>query len=270
MADVYSLGDYKEEYINLLQDYDFNPNDIVATGNLIGFLHKYIFSPRWKLMLNENLDQMVDNKRSMLQKLIDVLMKDRHEEIALLADLEMAQAEFFYGDWELAEKIYRHALDTEMDRLGAKEIDPDDDYFTEIVVDLVHNLRTIYHLTGNDDFAQSIRDDANYWFENSLKFYQNFVKEYPRDLLLTKKKVYLQDHDSSLYLTSSSYYGDTINGIQTNQGEYLDLTHGDVLFEELPCLTSVSNGFVVVGDVSFKTDDPTDTVIYMFDSSLVN
>ena len=45
MSEIYPLGEYKDKYIELLDDYEFDPGDVVAMGNLIGFLSNYLYSP---------------------------------------------------------------------------------------------------------------------------------------------------------------------------------------------------------------------------------
>lgn len=66
MSGIYPLGEYKEKYIELLDDYEFDPGDIVAMGNLIGFLSDYIYSPVEYLFLDEELNQILVNKRLLL------------------------------------------------------------------------------------------------------------------------------------------------------------------------------------------------------------
>ncbi|MFR0560809.1 AAA family ATPase [Limosilactobacillus mucosae] len=271
MADVYPLGDYKEEYIDLLQDYDFDPDDIVATGNLIGFLHEYIYNPRAYLVLQENLGPIMSSKSAMLDKLMEVLLDDQHDDVSMLISLELAQASFFYGNWKSSLDMYRILLNWELDRVDLGGVDPYDIDFSDLVLRLIHNICTIYHLSGNDDDAYSFKSTLQDWFDRDWELNQRFMKNHPEYAEKTERQMdLLHNNMSSLYLSegpSSSDYGDLLEAMA------LDIQDDPSKSEDLrlsiaPCLINISDDqqSIFVNDFF---DDSLDSLIYWFDNPMV-
>lgn len=160
MSEIYPLGEYKDKYIELLDDYEFDPGDTVAMGNLIGFLSDYIYSPVEYLFLDEEINQILFNKRLMLSKLTEVLLDSNHDDISMLINLQLAQALFFRGDWKTSGNIYHSILKWELGRAEMGDADFEDIDFSDLVLRLIHNICTICHLSGNADGADSIKRSA--------------------------------------------------------------------------------------------------------------
>ncbi len=229
MSEIYPLGEYKDKYIELLDDYEFNPGDTVAMGNLIGFLSDYIYSPVEYLFLDEEINQILVNKRLMLEKLIEVLLDSNHDDISMLINLQFAQALFFRGDWKTSGNVYHSILKWELGRAEMGDADFEDIDFSDLVLRLIHNICTICHLSGNADGADSIKRSA---------------QGNPEYEEITSKQLYLLHNDSSsLYLVdgpSSSDYGDLLEAMefdpQDNPGSVENLKLSDE-----PCLLTVSD-----------------------------
>lgn len=244
MADVYPLGEYKDKYIELLDDYEFDPSDIVAMGNLIGFLSDYIYSPVEYLFLDEELNQILVNKRLLLGKLTEVLLDSNHDDISMLINLQIAQALFFRGDWKTSGDIYHSILKWELGRAEMGDADFEDIDFSDLVLRLIHNICTICHLSGNADGADSIKRSAQGIFNINWNFYQRFMQKHPEYEEITSKQLYLLHNDSSsLYLVdgpSASDYGDLLEAmefdLQDNPGSVENLRLADE-----PCLLTVSD-----------------------------
>ncbi len=244
MSEIYPLGEYKDKYIELLDDYEFDPGDIVAMGNLIGFLSDYIYSPVEYLFLDEELNQILFNKRLMLSKLTEVLLDSNHDDISMLINLQIAQALFFRGDWKTSGNIYHSILKWELGRAEIGDADFEDIDFSDLVLRLIHNICTICHLSGNADGADSIKRSAQGIFNINWNFYQRFMKNHPEYEEITSKQLYLLHNDSSsLYLVdghSASDYGDLLEAmefdLQDNPGSVENLRLSDE-----PCLLTVSD-----------------------------
>lgn len=244
MSGIYPLGEYKEKYIELLDDYEFDPSDIVAMGNLIGFLSDYIYSPVEYLFLNEELNQILVNKRLLLGKLTEVLLDSNHDDISMLINLQIAQALFFKGDWKTSGDIYHSILKWELGRAEMGDADFEDIDFNDLVLRLIHNICTICDLSGNASGADSIKRSAQGIFNINWNFYQRFMQKHPEYEEITSKQLYLLHNDSSsLYLVdgpSASDYGDLLEAmefdLQDNPGSVENLKLSDE-----PCLLTVSD-----------------------------
>ena len=244
MSEIYPLGEYKDKYIELLDDYEFDPGDTVAMGNLIGFLSDYIYSPVEYLFLDEEINQILVNKRLMLEKLIEVLLDSNHDDISMLINLQFAQALFFRGDWKTSGNVYHSILKWELGRAEMGNADFEDIDFSDLVLRLIHNICTICHLSGNADGADSIKRSAQGIFNINWNFYQRFMQNHPEYEEITSKQLYLLHNDSSsLYLVdgpSASDYGDLLEAmefdLQDNPGSVENLRLADE-----PCLLTVSD-----------------------------
>lgn len=244
MSEIYPLGEYKDKYIELLDDYEFDPGDTVAMGNLIGFLSDYIYSPAEYLFLDEEINQILVNKRLMLEKLTEVLLDSDHDDISMLINLQFAQALFFRGDWKTSGNVYHSILKWELGRAEMGDADFEDIDFSDLVLRLIHNICTICHLSGNADGADSIKRSAQGIFNINWNFYQRFMKNHPEYEEITSKQLYLLHNDSSsLYLvdgSSASDYGDLLEAmefdLQDNPGSVENLKLSDE-----PCLLTVSD-----------------------------
>lgn len=229
MSEIYPLGEYKDKYIELLDDYEFDPGDTVAMGNLIGFLSNYLYSPVEYLFLDEEINQILVNKRLMLEKLTEVLLDSDHDDISMLINLQFAQALFFRGDWKTSGDVYHSILKWELGRAEMGDADFEDIDFSGLVLRLIHNVCTICHLSGNANGADSIKRSA---------------QGNPEYEEITSKQLYLLHNDSSsLYLVdgpSASDYGDLLEAmefdLEDNPGSVENLKLSDE-----PCLLTVSD-----------------------------
>ena len=244
MSEIYPLRPYKDKYIELLDDYEFDPGDVVAMGNLIGFLSNYLYSPVEYLFLDEEINQILVNKRLMLEKLTEVLLDSDHDDISMLINLQLAQALFFRGDWKTSSDVYHSILKWELRRAEMGDADFEDIDFSNLVLRLIHNICTICHLSGNTDGADSIKRSAQGIFNINRNFYQRFMKNNPECEEITSKQLYLLHNDfSSLYLVdgpSAFDYGDLLEAmefdLQDNPGSVENLRLSDE-----PCLLTVSD-----------------------------
>lgn len=244
MSEIYPLRPYKDKYIELLDDYEFDPGDVVAMGNLIGFLSNYLYSPVEYLFLDEEINQILVNKRLMLEKLTEVLLDSNHDDISMLINLQLAQALFFRGDWKTSSDVYHSILKWELRRAEMGDADFEDIDFSNLVLRLIHNICTICHLSGNTDGADSIKRSAQGIFNINRNFYQRFMKNNPECEEITSKQLYLLHNDfSSLYLVdgpSAFDYGDLLEAmefdLQDNPGSVENLRLSDE-----PCLLTVSD-----------------------------
>lgn len=244
MSEIYPLRPYKDKYIELLDDYEFGPGDVVAMGNLIGFLSNYLYSPVEYLFLDEEINQILVNKRLMLSKLTEVLLDSNHDDISMLINLQLAQALFFRGDWKTSSDVYHSILKWELGRAEMGDANFEDIDFSNLVLRLIHNICTICHLSGNTDSADSIKRSAQGIFNINRNFYQRFMKNNPECEEITSKQLYLLHNDSSsLYLVdgpSAFDYGDLLEAmefdLQDNSGSVENLRLSDE-----PCLLTVSD-----------------------------
>lgn len=268
MSEIYPLGEYEDEYLELLDDYEIDPEDIVVMGNLIGFLYKYIYSPIGYLYLDESKKDILVNKWEMLDKLLEVLLDSEHEEISMLINLHIAQAAFFQGNWEMAAKMYQVILDWELGRAEIGDADLEDITFNDLVLRLAHNLWVISHLSGDNVRADTLKSHMHGISEINRDFYQRFIQKHPEFTdAITKQDYLLHDSLSSFYLIDgfiSSDYGELLEAKALDQQENPDwLEHLEL--EETPCLLSTSGENVFVGSL----DDIDDSMIACFPNPMV-